>query len=661
MPRNAATNRFRSRDFVSSLLFNGTTDTVVIPHNANQLLTTGLTLSAWIKPRSIGENSQGMIFNKTNGTNSADGFYFTLQTNERINFRVNASSSINSAVGGVPFNRWTHVSVTAAADGTANFYVNGALSGTANQATTALSGITTTNALTIGNRSTATDRTFDGWIDEPIVWNRVLTAQEISDLYLLGDIPTSGLVAGYLFNEGAGTTVNDFSPTANNGTITGATFSADVPMKARKASVNANMVKNGDFEYAPPFTAATANQTDRWIDGTSGGSTTNNLFGWKSAATSVYSGGTSYSMRYDTILSRSCIRIVSVGKIYKSGSIITQMGAYRTAYTASSLLESDRLNMIEVQPNTTYTLTGLYYINQCDAQVQPRVQAVEYNAALTRVTTTTADTLQDTSVAWRTVTTRFTTSATARYVSVAGVVLGIGADFTDGNCDVAFTGVSLTPVYPEGRVPANGNLVKNFDFEVAPTFVAATNTTQRFIDGTAAGSSTNGTYKWAIVAVSTAGTFSAQFDSSVSFAGQYSMKLSIGATGSALNVGSLTLVSAANLANFGIPVIPNTSYTATYRMRTVLTSGSATTGARMNFNEYDSAAGNSVSNQGTAVLTTTDWTLYTVTFTTAATTNYIVPRLVLRGNDGAGTLIMDAWFDDIYLAPTTNPGRVVIT
>ena len=36
-------------------------------------------------------------------------------------------------------------------------------------------------------------------------------------------------------------------------------------------------------------------------------------------------------------------------------------------------------------------------------------------------------------------------------------------------------------------------------------------------------------------------------------------------------------------------------------------------------------------------------------------------KMFVKGNTGAATLIMDAWFDDIYLAPTTNPGRVVIT
>ena len=335
------------------------------------------------------------------------------------------------------------------------------------------------------------------------------------------------------------------------------------------------------------------------------------------------------------------------------------MGAYRTAYTASSLLEADRLNMIEVQPNTTYTLTGLYYINQCDAQVQPRVQAVEYNAALTRVATTTADTLQDTSVAWRTVTTRFTTSATSRYVSVAGVVLGIGADFTDGNCDVAFTGVSLTPVYPEGRVPANGNLVKNFDFEVAPTFVAVPGTTTRWIDGTSAGSTTNSTYKWAI---DYSGTVSCRFDPTTFYAGASSMKLSTTAVASWAEISSVRgTPTVLTLPIDGIRMNPGVSYTCRFRMKTDYISGDATNGATLAVQEYNAAASVTATNLGTYIKTTTDWTEYEFSFTANAATQFARIQMRVYGHQGAATLIMDAWFDDIYLAPTTNPGRVVIT
>jgi len=44
-----------------------------------------------------------------------------------------------------------------------------------------------------------------------------------------------------------------------------------------------NQIKNGGFEYAPPFTASTT-LTQKWIDGTANGSATNNKYGWGNCA-----------------------------------------------------------------------------------------------------------------------------------------------------------------------------------------------------------------------------------------------------------------------------------------------------------------------------------------------------------------------------------------
>ncbi len=58
--------------------------------------------------------------------------------------------------------------------------------------------------------------------------------------------------------------------------------------------------------------------------------------------------------------------------------------------------------------------------------------------------------------------------------------------------------------------------------------------------------------------------------------------------------------------------------------------------------------------------TTTDWTYFTYTFTTDSNINYIKTAFRIN-NDGAATLIMDAWFDDIQLYPTTPVTRNVAT
>lgn len=645
MPRNAVTNRFRTRDFVSSLLFNGTTDTVIVPHNANQLLTNGFTLSAWIRPRTLGESSLGNVIDKSTGLNGADGYVFQLTGTAQMRLRVD-SISVNSATNSVVLNRWQHVLVTVAADATVTHYINGAVSGTPS-ATAALSAITTTNALTIGNRSGVTDRTFDGWIDEPLVWNRVLTAQEISNLYLLGDIPTSGLVWGSLFNEGAGSTVTDISSTANNGTITGATYSADVPMKARK-QINGNMVKNGDFEYAPPFTAATTTSS-RWIDGTASGSTTNSLFGYFM----VIGGSVTGSAQFDTAVKRNgnaSLKIVST--VANAGSSV---GMYvgLTNQSAPSIANQIAY-MIPVTPNTSYTFTGYIKTDSLitNDATGARFNIVEYTGASTSNSGSTASTYVSGTTDWTLRTINFTTSSTSRWVNVQMYILG------DSTGTAWFDDISLTPVYPEGRVPANGNLVKNFDFEVIPAFTAAGTTSSRWIDGTAAGSSTNATYKWSQIIDATSCAIS--IDGTVSHSGSGSLKVDCldatgrgrGCYGSRTGTGASLLVSELNL--YAIRVPPSTGITMTYWIKTLNVQGG---GAKIAVHEHDGAGVRVTSTSATAVAGTADWQQITFTVTTSATTQYLVLSAEIPTAGAAQT----AWFDDIYLAPTTNPGRIAIT
>ncbi len=67
---------------------------------------------------------------------------------------------------------------------------------------------------------------FQGALAQVRVWNRVLSAQEVSDLYALGNVPQDGLVAEYLLNEGAGSTAFDTAD-GHDGTVFGATYGSD--------------------------------------------------------------------------------------------------------------------------------------------------------------------------------------------------------------------------------------------------------------------------------------------------------------------------------------------------------------------------------------------------------------------------------------------------
>lgn len=208
------------------------------------------------------------------------------------------------------------------------------------------------------------------------------------------------------------------------------------------------------------------------------------------------------------------------------------------------------------------------------------------------------------------------------------------------------------------------NLLKKFNpyFENAPTFTAATNVTARWLDGTAAGSqAADSAWKWGIVSGTTSGTYAAQFDNTVSHSGTYSLKVSTLASASAAEVGTCRAISLPELLRNGIPVSGSTSYTARVWMKTNYVSGSSTNGAFINLNERNVSAGGAINNQSTKITATTDWTQYTLTFTTASATRFIVPRCAMSGTGGSANLVMDAWFDEFELFPTALMSRLALT
>lgn len=229
--RTTASNRVAVRDMGTALRFDGVDDNVEIPDADIPASTfqNGFTLAGWVKVDTLTTNR---IFDKSTNTTAGDGFSFQL-TSLGFQTRVNGGGMVNSNRLS-SYNTYVFVCTTVNASALVTQYINGVVSGT--PATTgALSGITTTNALRIGNRATATDRPFDGSIDEPRIWNRALTADEVKNLYLYNIVPQDGLVVEYLFDEASGATALDTSGNGNHGTITGATYTTDVPLVPRTA------------------------------------------------------------------------------------------------------------------------------------------------------------------------------------------------------------------------------------------------------------------------------------------------------------------------------------------------------------------------------------------------------------------------------------------
>lgn len=256
------------------------------------------------------------------------------------------------------------------------------------------------------------------------------------------------------------------------------------------------------------------------------------------------------------------------------------------------------------------------------------------------------------------------TGATAVYPLSEGAGTVAYDTSGNGNNGTITSGTWTRDTPTKTRKLVNNNLVYNGDFEIAPPAATnvATTAGDRWIDGTAGGSapSAQSVFGWAYYNWTT--SYAAQIDTTTSHGGSASLKLSTTATASTVGVQINTQSTASHLSN-NIPMLPSTSYTLSCWVKTNVVSGTSTTGARVQFitRTGDGTTGVTTTNVVTGLLTTQDWTQYTTTFTTGATARFGTPSLQIVGNDGAGTLIMDMWIDDIQLYPTTPVTRSTAT
>jgi Concanavalin A-like lectin/glucanases superfamily len=209
-------------------------------------------------------------------------------------------------------------------------------------------------------------------------------------------------------------------------------------------------------------------------------------------------------------------------------------------------------------------------------------------------------------------------------------------------------GTITSPVWVYNSSPRKqvcGNLIPNGDLSYIPAVNVPTTVDNRYIDGTASGSTTNiFGYKFSV-----SGTGSAMFDTNnIGPTGKPSIKISTLAPGSYIETrvgsnGYFDLVGPPG----GIYIKPNTDYKVSFYQKTKVNSGASDSGAKIQVFRQNGNGGGSAESGTTFVNTTTDWTYKELLFTSgpAHTRGHI--ELRLYGHTGAGTLVMDSWFSDI--------------
>ena len=162
----------------SCLSFNGSSNYVEIGDSVS-LIPSEITIETWIYPLSWTHTPTAVaIVTKRTATSDGYFFFYYLSTNT-INIDFGGSTNRWNTGYQPPLNVWTHLVYTFSTADKGKFYVNGNLYNT----TTNGIFVSSTAPLRIGMDSINNQYWFKGLIDEPRIYNRALTAEEISQRY----------------------------------------------------------------------------------------------------------------------------------------------------------------------------------------------------------------------------------------------------------------------------------------------------------------------------------------------------------------------------------------------------------------------------------------------------------------------------------------------
>lgn len=231
MARVLASNRQLIRDFGTCLVFDGSASRVTLPHNAAYNFGTGdFTVSLLAKTTAFGANRTLFYAFSTDTNNGwaiqSSGAAGIVQFNL---FSGGGNQAVTTSAQRIDDGKWHHI-VAVRSGTTTTLYIDGVATGTPGTGGTA--NVNNTGSKFIGCNLTPA-KFFLGLMDKPRLYGRALSSAEISNLFRGIEPAATNLVGLWEFNEGSGTIATDSSPTANNGTITSATYSSDVFMKPR--------------------------------------------------------------------------------------------------------------------------------------------------------------------------------------------------------------------------------------------------------------------------------------------------------------------------------------------------------------------------------------------------------------------------------------------
>ena len=254
-------------------VFDGATSYINARSNSSldNIFAGGGSLSAWINPAGWGEGGYGRILDKGASTTSANGWGLQVTGSTSTNGYVILEHDFTlgvgrwrTAAGTLSLNTWQQVVVVydnTLLTNVPKVYINGVeVSVTTSVTPVGIADSDAAQDLFIGNRSGATNRTFDGNIDEVRLSTNMLTRDQIVADYMSG---RGTFATGGLLESGPGSVLNnDTDPTDLALTVS----LVSGPTHAASFSLN----PDGSFQYTHDGTETSSDSfTYRITNGTS--------------------------------------------------------------------------------------------------------------------------------------------------------------------------------------------------------------------------------------------------------------------------------------------------------------------------------------------------------------------------------------------------------
>ncbi|MFC1612591.1 LamG-like jellyroll fold domain-containing protein, partial [Patescibacteria group bacterium] len=176
---------------LNAIDFDGEQGVVTLGTGIDDLLENGCTFAAWIKPDQISDTG-GIVSNKDGGIAQTKDGIGIVQASDDITISLNDGSSsvyIGRKTTGNEINIGTWYHVVGTWDGSFNssgfqIYINGVRTDDDDvELGTVDSFNQSPDPMRIGFAEQVADKYFDGAIDEVMIWDRVLSAQEVGQVY----------------------------------------------------------------------------------------------------------------------------------------------------------------------------------------------------------------------------------------------------------------------------------------------------------------------------------------------------------------------------------------------------------------------------------------------------------------------------------------------